>query len=299
MKKRLEAELISIAHRILKLKSKSELDQLYVESRKLYETLSVLKFVEDNIHVIQPVITKSDIEKMIENSETKSEDVIASATDEKINVDLEKESNVDEELQTIETKTTEDFALEKENIDAESDIIDSQGEEITEEETALPDEIKTENPILLFEPSMDYSAEFVKKETAESDAISFNKTPEITFDKVVTSKKHQSTFEEILDQQGEEAQFETKAERMKQTTLNNVLGKNATFGLNDKIGFVKNLFDGSEEDFNRVVSQTGTLRNADEIKNFIEELIKPDYKNWENKEDYEARFMEIVLSRFA
>ena len=65
MKKRLEAELISIAHRILKLNSKSELDQLYVESRKLYETLSVLKFVEDNIHAIQPKVLDSDVEKMI------------------------------------------------------------------------------------------------------------------------------------------------------------------------------------------------------------------------------------------
>ena len=39
MKKRLESELISIAHRILKLKNKSEFDQLYKETQKLYETL--------------------------------------------------------------------------------------------------------------------------------------------------------------------------------------------------------------------------------------------------------------------
>ena len=48
MKKRLESELISIAHRILKLKNKSEVDQLYLETRKLYETLAVLKFYGDN-----------------------------------------------------------------------------------------------------------------------------------------------------------------------------------------------------------------------------------------------------------
>ena len=44
MKKRLEAELISIAHRVLKLKNKSEIDQLYHETQKLYEALTFLKF---------------------------------------------------------------------------------------------------------------------------------------------------------------------------------------------------------------------------------------------------------------
>jgi len=44
----LEADLISIAHRILKLKNKSELVQLHQETQKLYEKLSVLRFVEEN-----------------------------------------------------------------------------------------------------------------------------------------------------------------------------------------------------------------------------------------------------------
>ena len=48
MKRKLEAELISIAHRILKLKNKSELLQLQQETLKLYEKLSVLLFVEEN-----------------------------------------------------------------------------------------------------------------------------------------------------------------------------------------------------------------------------------------------------------
>ena len=47
MKKKLEAELISIAHRILKLKNRSELDQLQAETLNLYEKISVLRFVEE------------------------------------------------------------------------------------------------------------------------------------------------------------------------------------------------------------------------------------------------------------
>jgi hypothetical protein len=37
MKKRLEADLISIAHRILQLKNKSDINLLYAETQKLYE----------------------------------------------------------------------------------------------------------------------------------------------------------------------------------------------------------------------------------------------------------------------
>ena len=27
-------------------------------------------------------------------------------------------------------------------------------------------------------------------------------------------------------------------------------------------------------------------------------MIKPDYRNWEGKEEYEERFMTIILSKF-
>jgi hypothetical protein len=49
MKKKLEAELISIAHRILKLKGREDLLALYTEAQKVYEKLAILKFYEDNI----------------------------------------------------------------------------------------------------------------------------------------------------------------------------------------------------------------------------------------------------------
>ena len=66
MKKKLEAELISIAHRILKLKNKSELHQLHQEAQNLYEKLSVLRFVEDHFSDIKPTIGRAAIEDKIE-----------------------------------------------------------------------------------------------------------------------------------------------------------------------------------------------------------------------------------------
>lgn len=66
MKKKLEAELISIAHRILKLKNRAELDQLQQETLKLYEKISVLRFVEDNFSDIKPTIGHASAEETLE-----------------------------------------------------------------------------------------------------------------------------------------------------------------------------------------------------------------------------------------
>ena len=66
MKKKLEADLISIAHRILQLKNKSDINQLYLETQKLYEKLSVLRFVDEHFGDTKPTIGAIEIEKKIE-----------------------------------------------------------------------------------------------------------------------------------------------------------------------------------------------------------------------------------------
>ena len=67
MKKRLEAELISIAHRILKLKNKSEIDQLYKETQKLHEALSILKFYEENYNALKSEVSQDEMEQKVES----------------------------------------------------------------------------------------------------------------------------------------------------------------------------------------------------------------------------------------
>ncbi|MFP9113011.1 hypothetical protein ACLI1A_03665 [Flavobacterium sp. RHBU_3] len=72
-----------------------------------------------------------------------------------------------------------------------------------------------------------------------------------------------------------------------------------SLGLNDRIAFEKHLFGGSSEDLNRVVSQLNTINTFDEAKDFIADLVKPDYNNWAGKEEYENRFMELVEKKFS
>lgn len=80
--------------------------------------------------------------------------------------------------------------------------------------------------------------------------------------------------------------------------LNDILGKGIQIGLNDRLAFINNLFDQSEEDYQRVISQVQTLSSWEEAQNFIEQMIKPDYGFWEGKEEFEARFLKCLESNF-
>jgi hypothetical protein len=42
-----------------------------------------------------------------------------------------------------------------------------------------------------------------------------------------------------------------------------------------------------------------TFDSFEEAQIFIDEMVKPDYHNWEGKDDYAQRFMEIVERRFS
>ena len=69
-------------------------------------------------------------------------------------------------------------------------------------------------------------------------------------------------------------------------------------GLNDRLAFVNHLFENNNEDYDRVISQIKTMDSLEEITDFVQEVIKPDYGNWEGKEEYEERFLEIIGKKF-
>ena len=66
MKKRVSAELISIAHRILKLKNHSETVQLQQEAKNLYDQLTILRFYEENFEMVKNEISEEVLEAKLE-----------------------------------------------------------------------------------------------------------------------------------------------------------------------------------------------------------------------------------------
>lgn len=322
MKKKLEAELISIAHRILKLKSKEDVILLHQEAQKLYEKLSILRFYEENFEALKPTLTHDELEEKIEEAYVEKEEVIEEVkTEEKAVVAaLPEEIPVEEEKILVGQVDVDDTEEEDEAVFVveEEPIV---GEE--EEEAAIAEESKVEEvETPLFEPVMEEAVEPLKQEKKdEPHQISFEdllgnsytepefvkvndvpkeveKVADVAFEKVAApiveeAPKAEKPLETI------KAEIAKEKEEYKAASLNDKFSKSITLGLNDRITFEKHLFGGSGEDLNRVLSQLNTFNSLEEAKGFIEDLVKPDYNNWDGKDEFSSRFMELVEKKFA
>lgn len=81
-------------------------------------------------------------------------------------------------------------------------------------------------------------------------------------------------------------------------SVNDRLKSGISIGLNDRLAYIKHLFAGNASDYNRVLSQLNTFSDFSEAYKFIQLVVKPDYNNWEGKEQYEDRFVEVIANKF-
>lgn len=93
-------------------------------------------------------------------------------------------------------------------------------------------------------------------------------------------------------------QVSVREPRIVKKSINDIYRGSIMVGLNDRIAFEKHLFANSSEDFNRVLSQLNTVGTFDEARSFVEHLVKPEYNNWDGKEEYAERFMALIEKRF-
>lgn len=89
-----------------------------------------------------------------------------------------------------------------------------------------------------------------------------------------------------------------KDETSKPKSINETLSTGLNIGLNDRLAFIKHLFNGNADDYARVLSQINTMQSYEQADTFIKGKIKPDYNYWLSKEEYSERFMAIVEKRF-
>lgn len=354
MKKRLEADLVSIAHRILQLKNKSDINQLFLESQKLYEKLSVLRFVNEHYGTTMPTIGHAEIEKEIEAFYDKSEELPVETMTEIVPVEevtaeeeptenvifkyapieetpaeevfiqepvaaektTEEKSNtekVDEKLTAEEVEDLGDFAADiVEQPIEDIEAIEEEAEE-NKTETEETDEVDDSDDE---EPISEKEADFERTEETEVEIPKKEHTMQISFEDLLGGHYSEPDFVKVDEIQplAPETIFEavTKTEEketppaitpekpteIKKVSINDSFSKGIDIDLNDRIAFVKHLFGNSNEDYNRVLNQLITFNNFYETRNFIEEMVKPDYNNWEGKDDYAERFMDIIEKKF-
>ncbi len=336
MKKKLEADLISIAHRILKLKNKSDINQLYLETQKLYEKLAVLKFIDDNFDEVKPTIGYSEIESRVETifekeqnlpAEIKTEETTPVAVEEteiEIEDNTEPES-IDETPIEVVAETPEVIAEKHEiAVDVPVEAVEEIPEKIeepifeTKKEAEVAEELSFKTisdlkPIPDFKPAFEIEKEKEKAEEPQPETASKSNPVQISFEDLginygdaqfvkldsfepIAPAPPISEFKEV------KAPAETailESSKPKTVPLNEKLAKGFHIDLNDRIAFTKNLFGNNTEDYSRVLNQLLTFDNYNEAQEFIETMVKPDYNNWEGKDDYAERFLEIVEKKFS
>ena len=347
MKKKLEADLISIAHRILQLKNKSDINQLYLETQKLYEKLSVLRFIDEHYGDVKPTIGHAEIEKEIQAFYDKSAELPLETVIEMTESELQKEATATETIKEkniepeivaphveehieeviVEEKTTDEFIQENSPVEEVSlgDFkADIKEEPVTVETIINKNETEEVLEVVATEkePQQEFKPAFELTEETETEKVEIEtpKQPEavqISFEDLLGVNYSDTLFVKVDDvpalppeivfeaketivEKAAEPIIEEKIEKAepKIVSLNDKLSKGIDIDLNDRIAFVKHLFGNSNEDYNRVLNQLITFDNFRETRNFIEEMVKPDYNNWKGKDDYAERFMDIIEKKF-
>ena len=246
MKKKLESELISIAHRILKLKGKEDVIKMHAEVSVLYEKLSVLKFAHEHSEADLPTI----------GSNSSFFGMLDEAFNNKISDTIEIEDKIYINLDEVE----------------DDDIMEHATEKIKDIVAQMPQETQKMDAFL-------------------EDIIPQKQYHKNDLDDLTAGFKNMPVFEPVTKpQNGATNEKKSLNDKIKSVGLN--------IGLNDKIAFIKHLFDGKNEDYDRVISQLNTFSTLDEAQHFIQDIVKPDYNHWANKEELEIRFTQIIESKF-
>lgn len=141
----------------------------------------------------------------------------------------------------------------------------------------------------------------VNKDFNYETIVSNEKSPDLLFEleELTAGFENMPEFERATPVENSDKQNNLNQTIIKpKSSLNESLKKGINIGLNDRLAFVKHLFDDNQGDYTRVISQLNTIENSEEAKNFIQQIVKPEYNNWEGKEAYEERFINAVFTKF-
>ncbi|WP_271405743.1 hypothetical protein [Tenacibaculum soleae] len=269
MHKKLASDLTSIAHSILQMKNKEDVFVLKQKAHEVYEKLSVLAYVEEYINnTPNSLKTKEELMQSVLLAEENK------LKDNKVKAVIEK---VEEVFEPKKEDTAVFIKDEKDNVIV--DVI----------ETNIKEEVVAELEV----------KEIIEQPFDEIESLLFKEDGTVKDDVKDVGEIKTATLEDELEgtiSVDVMADLFEKVDAKK--SLNDHLQSTIQIDLNDRIVFVKHLFDGSQSDFNRVVSQLNTFKTEKEAKKFISKMIKPDY-DWSEKEVHEARLFEIIERRFS
>ncbi|WP_298792543.1 hypothetical protein [uncultured Allomuricauda sp.] len=223
------------------------------------------------------------IRKLREELIKLSTDVITAREDKELTELYDKAKGIYEKLAVLKFI---DEKLSDIEVDVSKNVIASRFEKMANAvlsgNIAVPESNPHEDEDDLITPGMDTIKDMVSEMPTEAAL-------EQVFTEFVAKPDTMKNEKEIL----------SPTENAKSKSLNDTLVRDLQVGLNDKLAFVKHLFDDNMNDYNRVLSQLNTIDTEERSISFINNMVKPEYNNWEGKEDYEARLVALVERRFA
>ena len=132
-----------------------------------------------------------------------------------------------------------------------------------------------------------------------------------TIKNMVTEMPEPETYEKLFESVGTPPTFMSKKNESVKNKLdtekdisndkkniNDQFSKKLSVDNNERLAFIKHLFDGDRNNYERVLNQTLTLGSWSEVSNLISSKVKIEYNNWKGKEDIADRFLAVLQKSF-
>ncbi|OAB80294.1 hypothetical protein [Cochleicola gelatinilyticus] len=264
MKKKLRADIQMLAQQILSEEKQFDTASLKKVTANIYERLSILDFLETQIE------------------------------------GAENTQKVDKNEASLDSKSfrEENWFTEPEPVPQpqhQDDLIEPLMEKIKDIVAQMPEQSQRVDELLA---EVLPKPKYIKNDLEEF-ASNYQETP--TFERKQPTKGgdvENTTKEKTFPTSSSIKTKAIESDDDKPKSLNDSINKGLNIGLNDRLAFIKHLFDDSTEDYTRVLSQINTMNTFEEAQAFIKGKVKPDYNYWLKKPMYEERFMAVVEKRF-
>ena len=264
MKKQLQSQIKSLAEQILAESDGANTRKMKDTARKLYEQLTVLDYLEVQI-LGQELPSKSegslDSKSYRENNWFKDPEPVPQPED--------REELIEPVMEKIKDLVAQ--------MPEESQKVDALLEEV------LPRKEYHKNDLEEFASNYQEMPVFERKDEVTT-SVSVEKNVEVE----LAPEKKEETADSV-----------TFNDVNKPKSINESISRGIHIGLNDRLAFVKHLFDGKTEDYTRVLSQINTQPSFQDAENFIKGKVKPSYNYWLDKDEYTKRFMKIIEKSFS
>ncbi len=261
MKKKLREQITALAKQLIEEEKTFKTVSIKELVGKLYEKLTILEYLEKQL--------EDDSEEIADSLDSKS-------------------------------FREENWFTEPEPVpqpDHKEDLIEPLMEKIKDIVAQMPEESERIDELL--DEMLPKNHETAPAEVEEKVALKYVKND---LEEFASNYQQMPEFErktlELFPKSNEGQEASKTLTESRARSLNDSVNKGLNIGLNDRLAFIKHLFEGQSEDYTRVLSQINTMENFDEAQTFIKGKVKPDYNYWLDKEEYSERFMSIIEKSF-